>query len=136
MWKVFWVVAVLFCGSTVLAAEAPVVPGYVRLRDEAKASQAELGEVLLGELNCTQCHAAPEAKRILTKGAPDLSRIGASVTPQYLRKYLTHPHETKPGATMPDLFHASEPRSRDGAVEFLVHYLVSLGGPIKPAEDE
>jgi mono/diheme cytochrome c family protein len=106
------------------------------LRDEAKASPTQLGQVLLGELNCTQCHAAPQAKRILAKGAPDLSNIGARATPAYLRNYLAHPHDVKPGATMPDLFHASDPRARDGAVDFLVQYLVSLGGPMKPAEEE
>ena len=51
------------------AAEPPVVPGYNRLKDEGKAPPAELGQVLLGELNCTQCHSAPDAKRIITKGA-------------------------------------------------------------------
>ena len=128
-------VGMLLCGLT-LAAQPPIVPGYNRLKDEGKASQVQLGQVLLGELNCTQCHAAPEAKKILTKGAPDLSNVGARLTPQYLRKYLTSPHEVKPGATMPNLFHASDPRARDGAVEFLDHYLVSLGGPMQPAQEE
>lgn len=128
--------AATFVGWAGAASVAPVVPGYNRLKDEGKAPSADLGRVLLGELNCTQCHAAPQAKRILTKGAPDLSDIGARVTATWLRDYLTKPHEVKPGATMPDLFHASEARSRDGAVDFLVHYLVSLGGPIKPAQEE
>jgi mono/diheme cytochrome c family protein len=128
-------VGVLLAASA-MAGVAPVVPGYNRLKDEGKATQAELGQVLLGELNCTQCHAAPDARRILNKGAPDLSNIGARATPAYLRNYLTHPHDVKPGATMPDLFHASDPHSRDGAADFLVQYLVSLGGPMKPAEEE
>jgi len=36
------------------AGEPPVVPGYNRLKDQSKAAPAELGQVLLGELNCTQ----------------------------------------------------------------------------------
>ena len=92
--------------------------------------------MLLGELNCAQCHAAPDAQRVLTKGAPDLSQIGARATASYLRNYLSHPHDVKPGTSMPDLFHTSDPQSRDGAVEFLVQYLVSLGGPMKSAEEE
>ncbi|HSZ59244.1 MAG TPA: c-type cytochrome [Tepidisphaeraceae bacterium] len=128
--------AVLVSVTSVMAAQPPVVPGYNRLKDEGKASPAQLGQVLLGELNCTQCHAAPQAKRILNKGAPDLSNIGARATAPFLRSYLAHPHDVKPGATMPDLFHASDPHSRDGAVDFLVQYLVSLGGPMKPAEEE
>jgi mono/diheme cytochrome c family protein len=123
-------------GMAEAASTPPVVAGYTRLKDEGKAPAAELGQVLLGELNCAQCHAAPDAKRILTKGAPDLSGIGARATAGWLRNYLSKPHEVKPGATMPDVFHASEAKSRDGAVDFLVNYLVSLGGPIKPAEEE
>src|SRR5882724_4312112 len=119
-------------GTSRAEAVAPVVAGYSRLKDEGKAPAADLGRVLLGELNCAQCHAAPQAKRILTKGAPDLSNIGARVTANWLRNYLTKPHEVKPGATMPDVFHASEAKARDGAVDFLVNYLVTLGGPIKP----
>jgi mono/diheme cytochrome c family protein len=118
------------------AAVAPVVPGYVRLKDEAKASLAEQGEVLLGELNCLQCHAAPNQKRVLTKGAPDLTSAGSRMTPQYIRAYLLDNHGMKPGTTMPDLFHASEAQSKDGAVDFLTNYLVSLGGPIKPSGEE
>ncbi|HXE55722.1 MAG TPA: PA14 domain-containing protein, partial [Tepidisphaeraceae bacterium] len=121
---------------TAMAAQPPVVPGYNRLKDEGKAKPAELGQVLLGELNCTQCHQEPNAKRILTKGAPDLSDAGARMTPQYLTQYLLNPHAMKPGTTMPDIFHASDPKAKEGAVEFLVHYLVSLGGPIKPARGE
>lgn len=122
----------IFVWSSAMAAYAPVVAGYNRLRDEAKAPPAELGQVLLGELNCTSCHAAPQAKRILQRGAPDLSDAGARMTPEYLRDYLSNPHGIKPGTAMPDLFHASEPHAKQGAIEFIVDYLVSLGGPLKP----
>lgn len=123
---------VLLC-AVALASEPPVVPGYSRLRDEGKAPPAELGQVLLGELNCTQCHAAQQAKRILTRGAPDLGDAGSRLTPQYIQAYLSNPHGMKPGTVMPDLFHASEAHAKQGAVEFLTHYLISLGGPIRPA---
>src|SRR5205823_6319803 len=36
----------------------------------------------------------------------------------------------KAGTTMPELFHASAPQARDGAVDFLVHFLVSQSGPM------
>src|SRR5205823_1830720 len=91
--------------------------------------------IVLAALNCTACH-KPEGEaasaRLAPKGAPDLSDVGSRVTPQWIRAYLTSPHGVKPGATMPDIFHASDPAARDGAVEFLIHYLVSLGGPIQP----
>ena len=126
----------ILMSAGVFAARPPVVPGYDRLKDEANASPAELGQVLLGELNCAQCHAAPNSKRLLTRGAPDLSNAGARITPQYLRHYIADPHGVKPGTAMPDLFHSSDPQAKQGAVEYLTQYLVSLGGPIKPATEE
>src|SRR5687767_7205996 len=129
----------MLCVTLVAArsgASPPVVPGYHRLKDEAKADAVVQGELLMGELNCLACHKAEGQKRVLTKGAPDLSGIGARATPQWLRGYLSDPHKAKPGATMPDVFHASEAEAKAGAVEFLVHFLVSQGGPVKPATGE
>src|SRR5436190_20499592 len=117
----------------------PVVPGYSRLKAaEQLGGDAAAGELLLAELNCTACHAPANADspRVAPKGAPDLSAIGSRVTPQWLRAYLADPHGLKAGATMPDLFHASEPQARDGAVDFLVHFLLSQGGPIPPSTVE
>src|SRR5688572_23465835 len=114
----------------------PIVPGYYRLRDEAKnVSPAELGQLLVGELNCASCHAS-ESPRVVPKGAPDLSTIGTRVTPQWIRAYLSDPHKTKPGATMPDIFHASEPDAKAGAVEFLTHFLAAQGGPLAASTSE
>ncbi len=121
------------CGVSVSPAAPPVVPGYSVLKN-AKASEVEQGQLLLGELNCTACHKAEGAVRVEAKGAPDLSKAGERLTPQFLRAYLADPHGVKPGATMPDVFHASEAQPKAGAVEFLTHYLVSLGGPIKKSE--
>lgn len=114
------------------ATAAPVVPGVDRL----KVGDPARGELLLGELNCTSCHTAPDAQRLIARPAPDLTQAGARITPQYLAAYLADPHGVKPGTVMPNVFHASEPAAKQGAVEFLTHYLVSLGGPIKPSTEE
>ncbi len=114
------------------AIAAPVVPGVDRL----KAGDPARGELLLGELNCVSCHAAPDAVRIAPRPAPDLSQAGTRITPQYLAAYLADPHAVKPGSAMPNVFHASEPAAKQGAVEFLTHYLVSLGGPMKTSTEE
>ena len=115
---------------------APLVPGYERFKDGTHFDQATLGEILLGELNCASCHAPGEVApaRISIKTAPDLSKAGSRLTPQYIRAFLDAPHTIKPGTTMPDIFHASEGFSKSGAIDFLTHYLVSLGGPIKASE--
>src|SRR5687768_7041808 len=109
--------AMWMCAAATARAE-PIVSGYYRLRDEAKDVQpAELGQLLIAELNCTSCHsAAGDAPRVAQKDAPDLSTVGARVTPQWIRAYLSDPHKVKPGATMPDIFHASEPAAKAGVV--------------------
>ena len=153
--KIVFVLVAFAPAFTARAAEtaaptAPVVPGYHRLKAAEKtAGDAAGGELLLAELNCTACHATSGGKdagakdagakdaaagwpRVAPKGAPDLSAVGSRVTPKWLRAYLTNPHAVKPGATMPDIFHASEAQARDGAVDFLVHFLMSQGGPMAP----
>lgn len=126
-----WAAAALPAGAAAADGAEPVVPGFYRLRDEAKdVNPAELGQLLIGELNCTLCHKADDAKRIEAKGGPDLSSIGARATPGWIKAYVADPHAVKPGATMPDIFHASEPGAKEGAVEFLTHFLVSQGGPM------
>lgn len=122
----------LFASSPTLAAPAtaPIVPGYHALKNSGKVAIAAQGELLLGELNCVACHANGPQSRVNPKGAPDLTEAGSRITPQYLRDYLSQPHQLKPGTTMPDLFHASAPEAKAGAVDFLVHFLVSQGGPI------
>lgn len=122
------------CSFSVLgwgAPPPPAVPGYVVLKDQAKAGLVAQGQVLLGELNCLQCHQLAGQKQIQSKGAPDLRDVGARVTPQYLRAFLMNPHEVRPGTTMPDIFHASDAGPKAQAVDMLVHFLASLGGPVK-----
>lgn len=127
-------IAALLKGASVSAE--PIAPGYERFKDGKTLDSAALGEILLGELNCVSCHApgAAAPSRFSTKTAPDLSRAGARITPQYLRAFIADPHGVKPGTSMPDVFHASEASSKAGAVDFLTHYLVSLGGPIRASQ--
>lgn len=104
------------------AAEPPsgVVAGWDR----------DDGPVLLGELNCVACHAAPHSGQFLVKQSPILTAVGSRVTPQYLRAFLSDPQKVKAGTPMPDLLHAAGPKERAETIDALVHYLVSLGGPI------
>lgn len=130
------VVALLIMTGAAPAADAqrtePVVPGFYRLRDEAKdVNPAELGQLLIAELSCTSCHKAEDAsQRVAAKGGPDLTNIGSRATQGWIKAYVADPHAVKPGATMPDIFHSSEAGAREGAVEFLTHFLVSQGGPL------
>ncbi len=126
-----------FANAQILAPpKAPVVAGHQFLLQAKSTTPAQRGELLLGELNCMSCHSAPKAvrDRIPTKAAPDLSNAGARLTPQYIRQLINNPQKTKPGTTMPHRFHASGAQRTAGVADFLTHYLVSLGGPIKPSK--
>ncbi len=130
------VCATLCAAEPASAPAAPVVAGYYQLKNAGKTDPAVLGELLIGELNCAACHSAEHAQRIDFKGAPDLGNAGARLTPQYIRGFLSSPHATKPGTTMPDLMHGADAAARKTDVENLTHYLVSRGGPIAPAAEE
>ena len=112
--------------STVVARSAETTSGVVVGLDSAK------GALLLGELSCTACH-APEgaAERIFVKEAPRLGDVGARVTPDYLRAFLTAPQKVKPTTPMPDLLHALPAEQREATVDLLVHFLVARGGPLE-----
>lgn len=115
---------------------SPVIPGFDRLHSAEGVSEAAKGELLLGELGCVQCHQASETvqSRLSSPQAPDLSKVGSRVTPQWLSNYLNDPHGVKPGSKMPDIFHASDPQAKAGAIRFLVDFLASQDGPIQPSK--
>ena len=117
-----------------LGADAPRVAGYERLKQSDQSTAEQRGELLLGELNCTSCHQAKGLinDRIWPRTAPDLTSVGARLTPHYLRSYLSDPKSKNSGVTMPDIFHASEASAKDGAIDFLVHFLAAQGGGLKP----
>jgi mono/diheme cytochrome c family protein len=122
----------LLMGS-LCANATPMVPGYENLATGDKAGSLIQGEILLAELNCLACHSPGNAEiqeRFNAKTGPHLGEIGARATPQYLRKFLENPHGIKPGTTMPDMFHSSDPESKRRDVDFLVHFLAAQGGPI------
>ncbi len=85
------------------------------------------GYALLGELNCTACHAATQkqAEWLSPKVAPRLTDLGNRASPAWLQRYLAAPHTTMPGVTMPDVL-----RGNTEHAEALTHYLLSLA-PVK-----
>ncbi len=102
--------------------------------DARIAQELTRGELLLGELGCTACHAAsPTAhERLTPRTAPDLDGIGARAWPGWLRRFLADPAAAHPGTTMPDVLGALEELERVSALDDLTHFLVSLGGPLVP----
>ncbi|MCE9592671.1 MAG: c-type cytochrome [Planctomycetes bacterium] len=84
------------------------------------------GDAELARRGCTNCHVS---SHIASEPAPRLDRVGARLAPEFLRAYLASPSSAKPGTTMPDVLGALAGAERERAVDDLVHYLATLGGP-------
>ena len=129
----FLVAALGLCALTTSAAVAAdshaFVPGFERFFSQDGTDATSGGELLLGELNCTACHKAQgaAAARISAKPAPVLDQVGARANPDYLRKFIAAPHETKPGTTMPSVWAGVAETEKTAQVEALVHFLASTG---------
>ena len=144
--KSFATLAAGFCGLFLAGACSPVsdppkspsyplVVGFERFHRNGDADRLHGGEILLGELGCTHCHAADEAvaQRVIPRQAPILDGVGGRVRLTYLKDFLTRPQGTKPGTPMPHLLAGWAPEEREAAAEALTHFLASLETP-DPAE--
>jgi mono/diheme cytochrome c family protein len=117
-----------FGGKVEAPKHVPAVPGFTRFH-QAEPASAEAGQLLYSALNCASCHGAPAD----VKPAPVLDGVGLRVKRSYLQQFLSDPHATKPGTTMPNLF-ADDP-DKQTKVEALVHYLASTGTPTQSRPD-
>lgn len=107
-------------------AKRPIIPSFERFYASTGADSAAGGRLLLGELNCVACHAAdePTSRQLTTRQSPILDTVGQRVHPEYLIKFLTDPHGTKPGTPMPDPLAALPVADRPAAALALVNFLV------------
>jgi mono/diheme cytochrome c family protein len=96
------------------------------LAEDQDESLAQGGLLLLAELNCTACHAAPKswADRLKPKPGPDLRGVGSRLDPDTLWLMIRSPQSRKKGTQMPGLFAGAD--GDDEKVEALVEYLGSL----------
>lgn len=86
------------------------------------------GEMLIGGLNCTACHYAPEsaADRLCVSRAPKISSGGAALQPSWIRAFLDNPQQVKPGTAMPDVLAHLSGAQRAETIELLTHFIVSV----------
>ncbi len=116
--------------SSVAMAGDPAFPGHHPL------SQIQAGSLLMAEFRCAACHTGvPQESRIeqgLEKIAPDLTEVGARVTPEFLRSFLASPSTAHPGTTMPDLLDSKSASEKQAIVESLTHFLVAQSRPSNP----
>jgi mono/diheme cytochrome c family protein len=119
--------------SSVFAAgpEHAVVPGYERVFAGEEVDAVTAGRILLTELSCVSCHAtdASLASELKSKRGPILSQVGTRARPEWLAEFLTSPHTTKAGTTMPDLLAGSPDADRKHNALALAHFLTRSGKP-------
>jgi cytochrome c2 len=115
-------------GEIAFKRDHPIIPPFERFYTAPAADHVKGGQLLLGELNCTSCHQTDDA-HLAKRSAPVLDNVATRVKRGYLRKFLTDPHQTKPGTTMPDLLAGLPESERAAKVEALVHFLASTGMP-------
>jgi len=105
----------------VLTAAQPVIPGL-----NADGLSADLkGVVLIEEMNCVVCHAADGTLAARSKKAPRLAEIGARVYPGFIESFISDPHGTKPGTTMPNVMAHLTADEKMRATEALTHFLLA-----------
>ena len=92
------------------------------------STHGEVGLELLGELNCSACHAATakQSAWLSPKSAPRLAEVGSRASAGWIQNHLLSPQGTLPGTAMPDVLHNLSEKDRAAAAEELTHYLVSL----------
>jgi len=114
-----FVITWLVIADSIVAAADPALPGNHPL------TQSQAGELLISELRCAACHSGVRKTSLPEKSAPELAGVGARISPEYLRRFLTSPTSAHPGTTMPDLL-ASRPESERSAIaEALTHFLIA-----------
>ena len=86
--------------------------------------------LLLTELSCTACHAAP-SKDLAPKRGPRLDAAGSRLQPEWMRRFLSDPARTKPGTTMPHVLHKLSPEDRERTIAALVAFLSSKQPPFR-----
>lgn len=147
-----WSFAQLRCAATlcVLAATAmavsvhahpamadpvdyPLVSGFDRFNapEDDDAHLADGGLLLISELNCVSCHAAPETwkERLPGRAKQSLAGAGSSLSADDLWLFVRSPQHRKKGTTMPGQFSGDD--RDDVALEAMVQYLSSLKSELK-----
>lgn len=132
-WRHSWIIIAFMLSwfviaNVVIAGGDPAWPGHHPL------TQVQAGEVLLAELRCAACHSGIQHGSLPQKMAPDLTAVGARISPDYLRRFLASPSTAHPGTTMPDVLASQPEAERDRIAEALTHFLVAQSKAAFPSE--
>lgn len=119
--NVAWILTILAC--TLAMAGDPALPGHHPL------SQVQAGRLLVAELRCAACHSDVAQESRFEKSAPNLSEVGARVTPDFLRSFLASPWTAHPGTTMPDMLGSKSDAEKQAIADSLTHFLIAQSQP-------
>ncbi len=134
-WWYAWLAAVAAATSLFVNSSHAQPPGVILGPQAAAPPALDIGQLLLGELNCVACHQADAGvkTRLTSRQPPLLADIASRITSQYLRAFLADPQSEKPGSTMPELLHGMSQEETRETLEALVHFLLSLNEAPAPA---
>jgi mono/diheme cytochrome c family protein len=118
------------------SAKSPIVMGAERLASVAQPDLVEIGELLLSELRCVNCHQPDDAlsERFLVHPAPRLDKLPNQIHFDYLVSWLRDPGATKPGSTMPHLLSDKSGLEQTEIATAIAQYLFSDAQ--KPQSDD
>lgn len=103
---------------------APFVSGFDRFARHAEIEPQTGGKLLISELSCTACHQTQQPD-LQPKRGPRLTGGGDRLQHEWLRRYLTSPHATKAGTTMPDVLHALPENEKQQTINALTAFLMA-----------
>ncbi|MEW4490585.1 cytochrome oxidase [Thalassoglobus sp. JC818] len=115
---------ILWSAVNLSAAESvePFVAGFDRFAKSSRLPESTAGKLLLTELSCTACHLSFENDTAPKRG-PDLKAVGSRVQAEWMKRFLSAPHDVKPGTTMPDVLHGLQPDEKANVVDPIVAFL-------------
>ena len=116
---------VILIGAPCHADLRPYVAGFERADLSSPAQLVAAGELLLGELGCTNCHTPPPqaAGRIHTKFGPYIETANTLLRHDWIEAWLNDPHAMKPGTTMPHMMGSMNASDRADAARAILTYL-------------
>ncbi|MBL8819820.1 MAG: hypothetical protein JNL58_27595 [Planctomyces sp.] len=113
-----FIYTVVMAGDSAAAGD-PALPGNHPL------TQAQAGSVLISELRCAACHNGFARSLVPEKTAPDLTDVGARISPNYMKRFLSSPSTVHPGTTMPDILVSQSETDKELIAEALTHFLIA-----------
>tara|TARA_R110002049_G_scaffold27321_2_gene94108 strand:- start:222787 stop:225147 length:2361 start_codon:yes stop_codon:yes gene_type:complete len=108
---------------------SPFVAGFDRFARHGEIDSVMAGNLLVTELSCTACHASKK-QAFAPKRGPNLHDAAVRMKPAWIAEFLTSPHKTKPGTTMPDVLAGKSDQERDQIVRELTAFLMTQQRPL------